>query len=93
MLDKETVAAYLTPTAGTAKIFASQQGTIKAVYVHEGDEIKKGQPLLAVDTSHIAANGQDVNSKYAWHIGAEQTSLENRITANALFLEAIAIVS
>ncbi len=78
---KETVAGYLTPTAGTAKIFASQQGTIKAVYVHEGDEIKQGQPLLAIDTSQIAANGQDVNNNMLGTLEAEQTSLKNQITA------------
>src|SRR5262245_19939948 len=52
---KETVTGYLTPTAGTAKIFASQQGTIKEVYVQEGEEVEKGQPLLAIETSQIAA--------------------------------------
>ena len=33
---KETVIGYLTPTAGTAKIFAFQQGTIKEIYVKAG---------------------------------------------------------
>ena len=50
---KETVIGYLTPTEGTAKIFASQQGTIKEIYVREGQEVEKEQPLLAVDTSQI----------------------------------------
>ena len=58
---KETVIGYLMPTAGTAKIFASQQGTIREIYVREGQEVEEGQPLLAVETSQIAANGQDVN--------------------------------
>ena len=58
---KETVIGYLMPTAGTAKIFASQQGTIREIYVKEGQEVEKGQPLLAVETSRIATNGQDVN--------------------------------
>jgi membrane fusion protein len=59
---KETVNGYLTPTAGTAKIFAFQQGTIKEIYVKEGQEVEIEQPLLAVETSQIAANGQDVNT-------------------------------
>ena len=58
---KETVIGYLMPTAGTAKIFASQQGTIREIYVKEGQEVEEGQPLLAVETSRIATNGQDVN--------------------------------
>ena len=59
---KETVAGYLTPVSGTSKVFLSQQGTIKEIYVKEGQEVQKGQPLLAVETSQIAANGQDVNT-------------------------------
>ena len=53
---------YLTPTGGTAKIFAPQQGTIKEIYVKERQEVEKGQNLFAVETSQIAANGQDVNA-------------------------------
>src|SRR5262249_60255711 len=59
---KETVTGYLTPISGTAKIFASQQGTIKEIYVKEGQKVEIGQPLLAVDTSRIAANGEDIDS-------------------------------
>src|SRR5438552_3653821 len=55
---KETVIGYLTPTAGTAKIFAPQQGAIREVYVKEGQQVEKGQPLLAVETSQIAVNDQ-----------------------------------
>ena len=53
---KETVTGYLTPAAGTAKIFAPQQGTIKEIYVKEGQQVEKEQPLLAVETSQIAAS-------------------------------------
>ncbi|HJS84190.1 MAG TPA: hypothetical protein VJ779_01875, partial [Acetobacteraceae bacterium] len=36
---KDTAVGYLTPTAGTAKVFAPQQGVIKNVYVAEGQEV------------------------------------------------------
>jgi membrane fusion protein len=38
---KETVTGYLTPAAGTAKIFAPRQGTIKEIYVKEGQQVEK----------------------------------------------------
>jgi membrane fusion protein len=59
---KEKVAGYLTPTSGTAKIFAPQQGTIKAIHVREGEQVQEAQPLLTVETNQIAANGHDVNT-------------------------------
>src|SRR5215210_8301988 len=59
---KETAVGYLTPTTGTAKIFAPQRGTIKAVHVEQGSTIREGQPLLTIETDQIAADGIDVNA-------------------------------
>ena len=78
---KETVNGYLTPTAGTAKIFAFQQGTIKEIYVKEGQEVEIEQPLLAVETSQIAANGQDVNTSMLATLEAQRNLLTNQIAA------------
>jgi membrane fusion protein len=78
---KETVTGYLAPNAGIAKIFAPKPGTIKDIYVKEGQEVKKGQPLLAVETSQIAANGQDVNAGMLAPLESEQTSLQSQIAA------------
>ena len=38
---KETAIGYLTPTKGTAKIFAPRRGTIKAVHVEQGDTVAR----------------------------------------------------
>jgi membrane fusion protein len=59
---KETAPGYLAPASGTARVFAPQSGTISAVYVAQGDGVEQGQPLLAVTTSQLATNGQDVNA-------------------------------
>ncbi len=78
---KETVVGYLTPVAGTSKVFVPQQGTIKEIYVKEGQEIEKGQPLLAVETSQIAANGQDINTTMLATLESQQSLLANQIAA------------
>src|ERR671920_2512563 len=54
---KETALGYLTPTAGTAKIFVPQRGTIKEVHVNQGDLVREGQPLITIETNQIAAEG------------------------------------
>lgn len=59
---KETVVGYLVPSAGTARIFPPTAGTISARYVEQGQMVEAGQPLVAVTTSQIAANGEDVNA-------------------------------
>jgi membrane fusion protein len=78
---KETVTGYLTPISGTAKIFAAQQGTIKKIYVKEGQEVEKDQPLLAIDTSQIAASGEDINASMLATLGSQQDLLEHQIAA------------
>jgi membrane fusion protein len=78
---KETVVGYLTPVAGTSKVFIPQQGTITEIYVQEGQEIKKGQPLFAVETSQIAANGQDVNTTMLDTLESQRNLLTNQIAA------------
>jgi membrane fusion protein len=59
---KETATGYLAPAAGSARVFAQQPGTVSAVFVQQGDSVRKGQPLLAVVTGQFAANGEDVNA-------------------------------
>jgi membrane fusion protein len=78
---KETVAGYLTPTAGTAKIFAAQQGTIKEIHVREGQQVQEGQPLLTVETSHIAENGFDVNATMLKTLNSQRDLLARQIAA------------
>jgi membrane fusion protein len=78
---KETVVGYLTPVAGTSKVFIPQQGTITEIYVKEGQEIEKGQPLFAVETSQIAANGQDVNTTMLDTLESQRNLLTNQIAA------------
>jgi membrane fusion protein len=78
---KETVVGYLTPVAGTSKVFIPQQGTIKEIYVKEGQQIEKGQPLFAVETSQIAANGQDVNTTMLDTLESQRNLLTNQIAA------------
>jgi membrane fusion protein len=78
---KETVDGYLTPTSGTSKIFVPQQGTITEIYVKEGQEVQKGQPLLLVETSQIAGNDQDVNIAMLDTLGTQRDLLINQIAA------------
>jgi membrane fusion protein len=78
---KETVIGYLTPTAGTAKIFAFQQGTIIEIYVKGGQQVEKGQAVLAVETSQIGANGEDINASMLVTLEAQRNLLKNQIAA------------
>jgi len=78
---KETVAGYLTPTSGTSKIFAPQQGTIKQIHVKEGEQVQEGQPLITVETNQISAEGYDVNSAMLSTLSSQKDLLSRQIAA------------
>lgn len=78
---KETVIGYLAPAAGTAKIFAPQQGIVSTVYVEQGQHVEEGQPLLSVTTDQIAANGEDVNTSVLNTLMRQRDSLTRQMAA------------
>ncbi|MBM6596762.1 HlyD family efflux transporter periplasmic adaptor subunit [Microvirga pudoricolor] len=78
---KETVAGYLTPTTGTAKIFAPQVGTVSEVHVREGDTVQKGQPLLTVETAQVSTDGQDVNASILANLARQRSLLSEQVAA------------
>jgi membrane fusion protein len=80
---KETVAGYLAPTAGTARIHAPQNGVVSAVHVQEGQLVGEGQPLISVVTPQVAADGQDVNAAMLAALERHRDVLARQIEAEA----------
>jgi membrane fusion protein len=80
---KETVTGYLKPASGTAKIFASQRGTIREIHVKDGQQVEQGQPLLTVQTNQVAADDRDVNATMLDTLRSQQASLSRQIDAEA----------
>jgi membrane fusion protein len=78
---KETVVGYLTPTAGTSKVFVPQLGTIREIHINEGQQVHEGQPLLTIDTNQIAANGLDVNATLLDTLRSQNELLTGQIAA------------
>jgi membrane fusion protein len=78
---KETVAGYLVPSAGTAKIFVPQKGFVKQLHVREGEEVEEGQPLLTVSTEQIATSGEDVNNTILDTLSLQRELIRRQITA------------
>jgi membrane fusion protein len=45
---KTRIDGWLVPTTGLVKVFAPRSGVLVGLYVQEGQEIRKGEPLLAL---------------------------------------------
>jgi membrane fusion protein len=78
---KETVVGYLTPTTGTAKIFAPQRGTIRKVYVQQGDSVKESEPLLTIETDQIGADNSDINASMLKTLDSQRDLLAKNMKA------------
>jgi membrane fusion protein len=98
---KETVTGYLSPAAGTVRVFAPRQGVISAVQVTQGQTVREGQPMFSVAVDQITTDGKDVDvtilaaldgqrQSFARQIAAEQArgaSEQNRLTAQIKVFE------
>src|SRR5262249_10829427 len=51
----------------------------KELFVHEGDLVREGEPLFAVETSQIAADGIDVNASMLETLNAQKQLLARNI--------------
>jgi membrane fusion protein len=76
---RETVAGYLTPSSGTAKVFASRPGTVSAVHIEQGQKVDAGQRLLTVVTGDFAGTGEDVNATILKTLEQQRQSLSRQI--------------
>jgi membrane fusion protein len=81
---KETVIGYLTPTKGTAKIFAERRGVIREVHVREGETVPAGKSLLTIKTDQIAADGADLNAELLATLTSQKAALSQNIEAEEL---------
>src|SRR4051812_6787930 len=77
---KETVSGYLMPAAGSARIFPTQAGTVSGLFVEQGESVEQGQPLMAVTTSQVASNGEDVNATIVNTLQQQKDQLLRQIT-------------
>ena len=78
---KQTVAGFLTPAAGTLKVFPNTEGVVSALFVKEAQQLNKGDPLFAVGTSQIAADGEDASAAKLTALKQQKDEIGHQIAA------------
>ena len=76
---KETVAGYLTPVTGVAKVLPGPPGMVTELYVADGDTVVAGQRLLLVRSERHGAQGQAVDAAIIDQLLAKRDAIANRI--------------
>ena len=69
------------PTGNVKIVQSAGSGVVRAIYVHDGDVVKKGQPLLDLDPT---LSGADLAQAQKALAAAELDIARNRAIANAL---------
>jgi len=80
----QSVHGYLRPSAGIARVYPTRPGTISAIFVSQGESVRRGQLLFAVATPETAANGEDVNAAKLAVLEEEARSIRRQIAAAQL---------
>jgi membrane fusion protein len=78
---KQTVPGFLVPAAGTLKVFPNREGVVTKLFVKEGQEVKSGDPLFAVGTPQIAADGEDIDAAKLATLRRQKDTLSHQIAA------------
>ncbi|PKF57213.1 toxin secretion protein [Alteromonadales bacterium alter-6D02] len=72
---KETVQGYLRPDKGLIKSYSNRTGTIKKIYISEGDFVEKGSPLVSIVTRQSMSTGEELGDKLIEEINIQQDLL------------------
>jgi membrane fusion protein len=60
---KETAEGFLQPDSGSATIAFQRPGTVARVFVREGQNVRKGQPLFAISLDQTLDDGRTVGDR------------------------------
>ena len=72
---KARVAGWLVPAQGVVRVFAPRAGVATRVFVHEGETVASGQPLMALSTEEQSAALGPTQALVAHELAAQRDSL------------------
>lgn len=83
---KARISGWLTPEFGIMRVYAPQAGRIAQLHVHEGSEVKRGDPLAVVSTElESEALGRTRQAAVAQLIGRRDSLISERDRQRGLF--------
>ena len=74
------VTGQLVPTAGLLGVRSTMTGTVTRVYVHEGQHVRRGQPLLDLTGDTDSTTMGDVHARISASLRAQQTELASDLS-------------
>lgn len=72
---RETVVGQLQPSAGVLTLAAQITGTVTHAFVHEGEQVDAGQPLLEVSSNLVSASMGDTHAMVSTQLRAQEAQI------------------
>jgi membrane fusion protein len=79
---KAHVSGWLVPDQGVARVFAAQSGVVTRFLAREGEEVRKGQPLLVLSTEQQSAALGNTQASIARSLAMRRDSLDDEARQN-----------
>ncbi|WP_440993218.1 HlyD family secretion protein [Cysteiniphilum litorale] len=78
---KQEVIGFLKPNKGILLLYPHTTGTVKSIMVNQGEGVKKGQPLLTIESNNNGIDGIDLTQASEKEIN-DQLELQQNIVKN-----------
>lgn len=76
---KETVVGFLKPEGGVVQIFAPQSGRVAELYVRAGMMVRKGDPLVRIDSDVTLQGGENLGLVMTNLLNDQKARLQMRV--------------
>lgn len=73
---RESVTGQLVPSAGLINLTAISAGSVSQVWVHEGQSVRKGDPLVEISSDQDSATLGDTHALVGQQLGLQQAHLK-----------------
>ena len=77
---KETAMGVLTPGAGEFRVYADRSGTIRKLFVSEGDSVVEGQPLFVVNGDRVLESGENLEAMLLEEYLNQRAMIQQQLT-------------
>lgn len=76
---RETVSGWLTPDKGLVRLSVEEPGTVREIFVREGEDVPAGAALFSVSRDVGLEGGGSANARVMEHIRAERDQVARRL--------------
>ncbi|AUG41219.1 HlyD family secretion protein [Pseudomonas chlororaphis] len=76
---RSTISGQLVPVGGLVKVYVPQAGIVFETFVHEGQRVKRGEPLLTISSERYGSDAEPVQAGISRQLEHRRDSLRGEL--------------